>query len=329
MTKINDFLINVHDATNEAVLKYFDDKKETVTHYTSPNGFLNIIQSKELWFGNINNVNDITEINYAFNEIINPCIKNYRFLDSSLSDKVLALTEKLKEPKFSFIYGDEIKLKKASIFVFSTSFDDNSTVLWELYCKNSESKGYAITFYKNMFTDILCECNIKAQTNDGEYNSTNNEPHHLLVEGKVIYERKKQIEIVNDYLSHLEDALEQQTSEDTKQALLDIYVQKFILMALFMKDIDFDKEKEYRFAVVCDDEFIDTEKRESSYLVFGTNNGNIVSRLAVPFGVGLIHNTTISPFISDVKAVATTRYFLDKNGITKTDILHKSPKIRK
>lgn len=41
------FLVLVHKTMNDAVLEYFNDTSEAVTHYTSPAGFLNIIQSKE------------------------------------------------------------------------------------------------------------------------------------------------------------------------------------------------------------------------------------------------------------------------------------------
>lgn len=96
-----------------------------------------------------------------------------------------------------------------------------------------------------------------------------------------------------------------------------------------MKDADFDKENEYRFAVICDDEFIDTNKNNSPYLVFGTSNNNIVSRLAVPFGEELIKSIKISPFISDIEAMETTQYFLKKHGVVGIDAQHNLPKIRK
>ena len=324
-----DFLKNVHDEINEAVLRYFDAPQETVTHYTSPDGFINIIQGKELWLGNINNVNDTTELDYAFKEIIYPCIRKYNFSNQTLRSKIFSLISRLKERRFTFAYDDEIKFKKVSLFVFSTSFENNSTMLWELYCKNNASKGYAITFDKNKFTDNLCEHNFKSQTNRCEYDSSGRSSSHLLIEGKVIYKRQKQEEIINDYLSHLEYAIEQQNSEKAIQAILDIYVQKFILLALFMKDADFDKENEYRFAVVCDDEYLDTDKNSPPYLVFGTNSGHVVSRLSVPFGAEIIKAITISPFISDVKTLETTKYFLEKNGVPQIDIIHNSPKIRK
>lgn len=328
MINNTDFLISVHNATNEAVLEYFDDSREAVTQYTSPNGFLNIIQSKQLWFGNIINVNDTTEIDYAFKNVIYPCINSYKFANASLRKKIFSFITRLKERKFSFVVDDKIEFKKASIFVFSTSFDSNSTMLWQLYCKNSENKGYSITFDKTTFSANLHECNIRKRDERRNHADSDKYSHHYLIEGKVVYDREKQIEIINDYLSHLEYAIEQQNSDTTIQAITDIYVQKFLLIALFMKDSDFDKENEYRFAVVCDDEFIDANNDNPPFLVFGTNSGNIVSRLAVPFGGEIVKSITISPFIYDVKAVQTTKYFLDKNGFSNIDILHNDPKVR-
>ena len=149
------FLKLVHEAFNKHVLEYFSDDSQSVTHYTSPNGFISIISNQELWFGNIKNVNDITEIDYAFRKIIYPCVRKFKFQDTTLNDRIITLLAPLRKREFSFPYSDEIKLNKASIFVLSTCLKADSTMLWELYCKNSNKEGYSITLDKECLVDSI------------------------------------------------------------------------------------------------------------------------------------------------------------------------------
>lgn len=321
MDKYFHFYKSVHDAVNEAVVNYFCNSQNTVAHYASPQGFLNILQSKELWFGNISNVNDLTEVQYAFEEIIYPCVRNYSFSIKNLNERILHRLGDYKNYKFSFVYEDKIKYSNASIFVFSTSLNCDSTMLWNMYCKNNENQGYAIIFDKDNFLNKICEgfCAIDKPTSK-----------HYLMAGQVIYDKEDQRKIVNDYLDHLEYNIKRfdYESERVINKLLDIFIQKFFIMALFMKDSDFDKEQEYRFLAICDDEFIDADKRNPPYLTFVAQKGNIVSRLVMPFTSDLIKQVSISPFNSDINAEETTQYFLNKCGVKNISIIHNKPKIR-
>ena len=214
----------VHETVNEAILEYFSDSHEIVTHYTSPQGFLSIIQNKTLWFGNVLCVNDLTEVSYAFEKIILPCIRQYHFTKEGLKQKILDHLPNYENCRFSFVHEDHIKYCKASIFVFSTSLNDDSTMLWSMYCKNNGNLGYAINFEKDKFLDNICQA---GHSLDGSA-----EPMFCLMEGKVIYDRESQIEIVNDFLDHIEYKIDEQMSEDVIDKLLEIFLQKFLVMAL-------------------------------------------------------------------------------------------------
>lgn len=298
----------VHETVNEAILEYFSDSHEIVTHYTSPQGFLSIIQNKSLWFGNVLCVNDLTEVKYAFDEIISPCIQQYPFAHETLKQRILNKMPHHGDYKFSFVHKNEIKYCKASIFVFSTCLNNNSTMLWNMYCKSNGNQGFAINFAKDKFLKNIYD--VAQSTHKAAV------PGFYLMEGKVIYDREKQIEIVNNFLDRIEDKIDEQVSEDVIGKLLEIFLQKFLILALFMKDADFDKEQEYRYLVICDEDCLDTNSNNPPYLTFIPQNGNIVSRLVVPYTVDLIMGVTISPYNQDAKAKETTDYFLRKHGIS-------------
>ena len=317
-----DFLKLVHEAFNEHTLQYFIDDSKSVFHYTSPEGFINIVTNQELWFGNIKNVNDITEIDYAFRKIIYPCVRKFKFKDNTLNNRIIALMSPLRNREFSFPHTNEIKFKKASIFVLCTSLKEDSTMLWELYCKNSNKEGYSIALDKDRLVDSIISC---CQTNE----KGNAKSIHYIFQGRVVYDEKKQKEIVNDYLGVLEYNLEKQSTEDIKQEILNIYVQKFLIMAMFMKDDDFDKEQEYRFVVVADDEALDCNLEKKPYLLFNSNNGSIISRLVFPFHKNIIQRVSISPYVTGFKSKEFARYFLDKNSLTDVEIIQGTPKMRR
>lgn len=318
----NNYCKVVHNTLLESVLDYFKDDSKLVTHYTSPAGFVNIIQHKELWFGNVKNVNDITEINYAFEKIIYPCVNQYKFSMKSLKNKILKRLFALKNRGFYFPRENGIESRKASIFVLSTCLKTDSTMLWELYCKNNDKKGYSITFDKYKLTNSIITCTETENSYSGDKST------HYMLEGKVVYDVTKQREIVNKYLEHLECNVEKETTEEGKTKILDIFVQEFLIMALFMKDSEFDKEQEYRFVVVADDVGLDCDVDRKPYLLFGDNNGTIASRLVFQFDSSIIKQVNISPYITIPENEDHVRYFLDKNSLKDEKIVKGSPLMR-
>ena len=194
-----------------------------------------------------------------------------------------------------------------------------STMLWNMYCKSNGNQGFAIDFDKDKFlTNIY---NVAQSTHEAAA------PGFYLMEGRVIYDREKQIEIVNNFLDRIEDKIDEQVSEAVIGKLLEIFLQKFLILALFMKDADFDKEQEYRYLVICDEDCLDTNSNNPPYLTFIPQNGNIVSRLVVPYTDDLIIGVTISPYNQDVNAQETTDYFLRKHNINRL-LYQSNPKMR-
>ena len=113
-------------------------------HYTSPDGLLGIVENGEMWFGNIMDLNDITEIDYAFKKVIIPVLNESKDLSN---DSKKALMKRLDYVQKRFLlmpHNDRTVFYHTNIFVLSTSMNGNSHNLWNNYTKTTNRAGYAI-----------------------------------------------------------------------------------------------------------------------------------------------------------------------------------------
>lgn len=320
-----DFLKLVHIAFSDHVVNYFSFDEHTFTHYTSVDGFLNIIKESEIWFSNISDVNDITEFEYGLQEVILPCINDYKFNDTTLNQKLLEAIKEIQGRNFSFLYEDKIKYSPASIFLFCCSKTENSTLLWNLYSKNTNRDGFSITFDIKDLHDSLLN---KAETDKNKSNA----PHsHYLVSGKIIYDLNEQKKVVRDYLDCLEFNLNKSENEETKNYILRIFVEKLFIMTLLMKSSDFCNENEIRFILIMDDEGLSVPQKgeeRNSNLIFRNVGGFISSKISFKFDRDTIKHIHISPFSKQDNIMPTSKYFLKKYGLKEIEIIHTEPKMR-
>lgn len=315
----NSFVALIHNAFAETVVNYFGTDETEITHYTSPNAFMNIMQNQELWFGNVDNVNDINEISYAYEKVIIPCVRNFKFKDETLNCSLLdRINEQRKKQNFTFCPKNAVENKRASFYLLCTCLKADSTMLWNMYSKNEYKEGFSITFDKDKLFDSFCECNGKK----------NSKGVHLIFEGKVEYSLQEQCKKVNEYLSCLEYNLQKNDSKEYKETVLDVFVEKFIIMSLLMKDSDFSKEEEFRIVIVANDDYLDTNKEKGAYLKFSTCKGVISSKLVFKFEKDVIKSVHISPFLNEKNAIKTTEYFLSKTGYDDVNVIQTMPKMR-
>ena len=149
---------------------------------------------------------------------------------------------------------------------------------------------------------------------------SDNDIKTFLVSGKIVYSIEEQTKLVNQYLDLLEYNLDGKTDE-FKEIVYNSFVEGLLMLALFMKDDEFSKEEEYRYAILLADEITDMDKSHKFYLKFINVNGTVMSRLIVPFDSSLVKKIIASPYISEQDKIAQQlQFFARKCGVSNVDI---------
>ena len=114
----------IPDRVINSLFNEFDEhvnKYTTVYHYTSLESYSKIIENGEIWFSNIQSLNDPQEIKFGINTVINHLIS-----DGEIRSKLKGITE--KEEIFS-----NRSIIEDNVFVFSTSTAADTYQQWLNY----------------------------------------------------------------------------------------------------------------------------------------------------------------------------------------------------
>ena len=155
MSERDDFTKIVRDAFFEKALEYFQSNIQEVAHYTSSEGLLNIVTNKELWFGNVTDLNDLYELNYGFEQVIKPILLSYDKISKAHKEKIITIIEELKNNHFTLPTTQGSSYEDIRIFILSTSEKENSHNLWNNYTKQANRGGYSIVFDYNALNDSI------------------------------------------------------------------------------------------------------------------------------------------------------------------------------
>ncbi|WP_273326877.1 DUF2971 domain-containing protein [Vallitalea guaymasensis] len=191
-------------------------------HYTRKEAVISILDSQILIITNLANMNDPSEWMYGLTLIIQE-------LQSTEYDKktVNLLNKKIEKCK------KEIE----TVYVFSCSKKKDNKFLWDNYAKDD---GYALEFRSIILNDKLNDILIEEENN---YIL----PCSVFVDsGKVIYDSKKQKEIVKYLLCTIDEYIKNETSSE--QSLINskfLVAEIFEICALFKKE-KYKDEDEYR-----------------------------------------------------------------------------------
>lgn len=192
--RYNNFCDNIHKWIFELVKS--SNNEDNIFHYTNANSLQNIITNKSLWVTKSDFLNDKTEYKYAINLINNVTEKyNYNNLESCT------------------IYNlkNEVKANLRRSFIFSLSTNCDSVNLWANYSKYD---GYNIEFnseklHHKIHNGEICVLgnDIDKNHNPQKYKVDRIDEHDGSVKfyhGKVIYDEKKQLEVIKDTFNHLD-----------------------------------------------------------------------------------------------------------------------------
>ena len=219
-----DDILNKH---REDFYKSIEILPKEIYHYTSSTALLSIIKNKELWFTNSRFLNDKTENRYIYLLINEYIEQNKNKFREEYYKEIKHLCYILTKDENEFCYN---LFNENQLYVSSFSLNQDSLGLWNYYTKSSESTGYNIIFDTEKFFKY---------SNDGSL---------IKQYGKVIYDKKEQLTILNSLITNLYQRFEELGDNSTEQNML---FQDFACLvsefSIFFKDISFKQEEEFRF----------------------------------------------------------------------------------
>ena len=238
---------------------------DIVYHYTSPNGILGILQRKALWFTDCQYLNDMGEFVYirepfknAYEKLNKECGKSMENLDAFIDSFFISPYENLafnsSKKQGKFFRG----FNSLRYYVLCASINPDTANMWNYYIKNGAYKGYNLGIDRSFISKWFS-------------NNKNNEIGFL--EGKVIYDKQKQIDMIYNKLEELTNIFEErkksinkddenydyfldQLSDDYQSELYDYIHEK----KLFFKNPAFSCEEEYRFILKVNNDFFENDK---------------------------------------------------------------------
>ncbi|WP_027400024.1 DUF2971 domain-containing protein [Anaerovorax odorimutans] len=237
-----------------------------IFHYTSAEGFYNIITNKKLFFTDVAFLNDSTEtVN-----IITTFLKALKEIEGVIEEEYLEKLKKLMElgDFEDMVFGSEEGVDLNRYFILACSYQKDSLNMWNYYTKGKDSDwGYNIAFDEEELVDSIFQLNHK---NYGE--------KMQLCYGRIVYDEQEKKELICDFLIGLNNVwLLARTEKDKNNLLLCI---KNIIkwLSIFFKHECFAMEEEYRMVVTLPyheltDYFEQREtKKECLYKTRFTNN---------------------------------------------------------
>lgn len=211
-----------------------------IFHYTSAEGFHNIISNKQFFFTDVAFLNDSTEMA----NVVATFSRTLEAAGENLSpDFSCRLSQLLTYQDFDhLLFGDEsdehIEPDSLRFFVLACSFRRDSLNMWNYYTGDNDSDGgYNIAFDRLELTRSFEERNRKFYGED-----------MLLSHGKIIYCDQEKEEIISGFLQNI-DEMWQEASEKEKEELLSCIREAVKWLSIFYKHECFAGEEEYRIVL--------------------------------------------------------------------------------
>ncbi|MGE4266418.1 MAG: DUF2971 domain-containing protein [Deferribacterales bacterium] len=229
------FVTHIDPILNLSLIITPYNSNKVLYHYTSINTLNNILESRSLHLSNIHSMNDSTELFYGQNLILDTLENNkskYFFAESlkdyfmkyNKEDVAIRLKNK-KENSYTF-------------FVLSLTINPDNLTLWRLYGDNC--KGCSIGILSENIDDYS-----KHPKRDNQYNYSLSKKMY-----KVIYEKRKQSQIVVNYLnSILNFQQENMFSEDDLIQYYELISSSLNQIASVFKSKDYRDEREIRLII--------------------------------------------------------------------------------
>ena len=287
-----------------------NETDQSIFHYTSLSTLLTILKEQKLRFSNRLYLNDSSEGKY----VLNICLKNMNAIwpDESQYKKANLIEELTKLQQY-------ISLDQFQVFQASFSLENDSLTMWNYY---ADGDGVNIEFSKNSLINSL-----KEHLHD---NSLGNLAFR---HGKVIYDPKKQVEILKELLLEYMRTVQydNEWATFTSWAILNVGV--------FFKHPKFSCEHEYRIAYniltdpisvsKCISLYRDNERNEPYSIDVYLKGGMLIPYIDIDidFRKTSVQGIRTSPLLSSEYTNDGLNIALDKNGFDKSKVAVKKSEI--
>jgi len=270
-------------------------------HYTSPNGFLSILNGRpdkaSIWASRFDCLNDASEGTVAYTvyqdvcQELKGCGKITSELYSILIDIVpanIVTIVKIKDDKVT------VRDLECNRFVCSFSKNCDSLAMWNYYSKGSKYEGFNIGFTSDAIDESL-----------SEYLQDKEATFHIY---PVIYGKQDQKKIISEFLLKVSELC----TEKDKQSVQETVAEQLTLWGLIFKSEYFKHEEEVRIIV-------DVAKREKAIAIrYRTNSGYIVPYIELELNKDNISEVYFGPLqcSDDQKKhqIAVMADFLEQSG---------------
>lgn len=294
-------------------MPYDDEESDGIIyHYTSPEGFLGIMKSGQLWFTDIRYLNDKSEGLY-FVKLLIEFAEKHRDQYPVFFDVVMNLLKENDIDEIKRLSCSEIKypekLKKhvcSRTFIFCASVESDSLHMWNYYVKNGNYQGYNLGLKASKLLKTF-------DTPD------KNELDPIVVYyGKVLYAEKQQYAEIKKLAEDIENPRYVKFTNKQQQINLKSYIG---LQGLFYKSPKFRDENEFRILLSFSDSRTPGVTGKPNYYGknnqeikedFRTNNGLIVPFLKVNLPHDSISRVHISPITESGIAKSSVKELLER-----------------
>lgn len=222
-----------------------DGKSKKIFHYTSAEGFYNIIRNKQFFLTDVAFLNDSTEMA----NIITVFQMTLKALRSNLEETFYtSLIDLLERDDFDYLFFGSEEPDFQRYFVLACSYEEDSLNLWNYYTKGNENDGgYNIAFDKKELVDSFEGCNRRFYGED-----------MALSFGHIVYDEKIKMRIISSFLTELNVAWEMAQREDGRNPMEQDSQKRLLLgaikaairwLSIFFKHECFEMEREYRIVL--------------------------------------------------------------------------------
>lgn len=272
-----------------------EELSKEVFHYTSLEGLLCILSTKQVWMTNSNFLNDSKELLH-FKSLTCEAkeIFKTKLLEEFTEDEIN------KDDLFNIFleaFDDAVKNRfddpdnDFEVYVLSLSDNNDSLTLWGNYAKG---KGYSLSFdTKSLISEV-----------DKFGNG-------YMVYNKVIYKKEQQLDTLSDALLKTFSILckIELDAEKLKEELLAYFNSLIISYSIFFKHHSFEQEDEFRIAFTTY-----SDDQSSDQVFFRTNDEAIIPYIKIEFEDADLKGIVIGPKNnSDIAEIGITT-FLKKQG---------------
>ena len=272
-----------------------------IYHYTSPEGLLNILTTKKLWFSDIQYMNDESEITYTFKLLTDILHTLEERIDTSFYSEIVKYIEKRTKLPTSFTNY----INRDSFFVACFSTEQDELSLWNYYTKTGNMAGYNIGFNIRLFIKEIKD-QLKVM-------------HHFIY-GKTICEKEKQMEYIQEAILEYNVVYSNMKTQKDKQNTLKSFWGLIHIFSLFFKTESFKNENEYRFVITEYTYILHRDNDRAFQITNIIQNGIIIPCIEVSFSKDVVSLITTSPTIKQDYYKAGVESLLHQNEYHQTKV---------